>query len=132
MSYFSGVVERVERLNLPIPKGLHKFLGVGLVGLITHTGVFTLLYKINADPVIAAIGRLIGDGWLFHMIQAMNAQHSFRLADRTDHRHQHHLDAEPEVHLRQDRPQGPPRSIPLRDRHHCFANHSLPGLPWPS
>jgi putative flippase GtrA len=77
MSFVSAAVERIERLGVPIPKGLHKFLGVGLVGLIVHTGVFTLLYKINIDPVIVGIGRLIGDGWLFQMIRAMNAQHSF-------------------------------------------------------
>jgi putative flippase GtrA len=77
MSYFSGVVERVERLNLPIPKGLHKFLGVGLVGLITHTGVFTLLYRVDAAPVLAGLHRAIGDGWLFDTVARLNAQHSF-------------------------------------------------------
>jgi len=42
MSYLSVMAERAERL-LPIPKGLHRFLAVGLVGLFVHTGIFTLL-----------------------------------------------------------------------------------------
>ena len=77
MSYFSAVVERAERLGLPIPRGLHKFLGVGLVGLITHTGVFTLLYRLNAEPLLDKLHGVLGDSWLFHMSRTMNAEHSF-------------------------------------------------------
>jgi putative flippase GtrA len=77
MSYFSAVVERAERLGLPIPKGLHKFLGVGLVGLIVHTGVFTLLYKIDTAPAIAALHNLLGDGGLFDFARAQMVQHSW-------------------------------------------------------
>src|SRR5579875_3234954 len=77
MALINAVFDRADKLGLPVPKGIHKFLGVGLVGLITHTGVFTLLYKLNADPLVEAVGRLIGHGWLFGMIRTMNAEHSF-------------------------------------------------------
>jgi putative flippase GtrA len=77
MALINAVFERADRLGLPIPRGLHKFLGVGLVGLIVHTGVFTLLYKLDATPLIEGVHRLIGDGWLYTQIRAMNAEHSF-------------------------------------------------------
>jgi len=77
MSYFSAVVERVERLGLPIPKGLHKFLGVGMVGLITHTAVFTLLYKINTAPFVGWLHTKLGDGKLFIWASAQITQHSW-------------------------------------------------------
>ena len=77
MSYFSSVAERVERLGLPIPKGLHKFLGVGLVGLIVHTGVFSLLYKINTDVFINWLHGRLGDGRLFEVVRAQIVQHSW-------------------------------------------------------
>jgi putative flippase GtrA len=81
MSYFSSVNERIERLGLPIPKGLHKFLGVGLVGLAIHFTLFSLIDKLDTSPFIlsfiSGLRRVIGDGWLFHMIWTMNAQHSF-------------------------------------------------------
>ena len=77
MSYFSAAVERMERLGLPIPKGLHKFLGVGLIGLLIHFTMFSLIDKLDTSPFIASLRGVIGDGWLFHMIWTMNAQHSF-------------------------------------------------------
>ena len=77
MSYFSAVVERAERLGLPIPRGLHKFLGVGLVGLVTHTSVFTLLYRINTDPVVNWLHGPLGDGKLFEFAKAQIVQHSW-------------------------------------------------------
>ena len=77
MAFINAVFNRADRLGLPIPRGVHKFLGVGLVGLIVHTGVFSLLYKLNAEPLVDGVGRLIGRGWLFQMIRTMNAEHSF-------------------------------------------------------
>jgi len=77
MSYFSAAVERMERLGLPIPKGLHKFLGVGLVGLVTHTTVFTLLYKTNTDPAVDWLHGQLGDGKLFIWARAQMVQHSW-------------------------------------------------------
>jgi len=43
MSYLSALIERVERLGVPIPKNLHTFLAVGFVGLGVDLGVFSLL-----------------------------------------------------------------------------------------
>jgi putative flippase GtrA len=77
MSYFSAAVERMERLGLPIPKGLHKFLGVGLVGLIVHTGVFTLLYKLDTDPFVRWLHTRLGDGGLFVWLRGQIVQHSW-------------------------------------------------------
>lgn len=42
MSYLSVMAGRAEQL-LPIPKSLHRFLAVGLLGLFVHTGIFTAL-----------------------------------------------------------------------------------------
>jgi putative flippase GtrA len=77
MSFFSSVNERIERLGVPIPKGLHKFLGVGLVGLAIHFTVFSLIDKFDTPNLTSGLRGVIGDGWLFHMISAMNTQHSF-------------------------------------------------------
>jgi putative flippase GtrA len=62
MAFLNLMSDRVERW-LPIPKGLHKFLAVGVVGLATHTGVYTLLTILFAPRTAAWIlGLLIATG----------------------------------------------------------------------
>jgi putative flippase GtrA len=41
------MTDQVERW-VPLPKGLPKFLAVGLVGLAVHTGVFTAVFALKA------------------------------------------------------------------------------------
>lgn len=77
MSYFSSVAERVERLGLPIPKGLHKFLGVGLVGLVLHTGIFTLLYRIDDHGLVGRLAARIGDPAFANGAERLYDQHSW-------------------------------------------------------
>ncbi len=77
MSYMRAAVERVERLGLPIPKGLHKFLAVGLVGLVVHTSVFTLLYKLNDHPLVSKFTRFLGDTPAARALNKLTIQHSW-------------------------------------------------------
>ena len=47
MSQVSDLIAAAERLRGRAPKGLVRFLCVGIVGLATHAGVFTLLYHLG-------------------------------------------------------------------------------------
>ena len=77
MAFINAAFDRFDRLGLPVPRGLHKFLGVGLVGLVVHTGVFTLLYKVDASPFVNWLHGRLGDGGLFVWARAQIVQHSW-------------------------------------------------------
>jgi putative flippase GtrA len=77
MAFINAAFDRFDRLGLPVPKGLHKFLGVGLIGLIVHTSVFTLLYRIDTKSAVAALHRMLGDGRLYVFMSAQLTQHSW-------------------------------------------------------
>jgi putative flippase GtrA len=64
MDPFKVVVGPAGRLSQRIPQGLVRFLSVGMVGLATHTGVFTLLYRLGVAKSPAwfaglALGTLV-------------------------------------------------------------------------
>lgn len=44
MPLISSALDRLERLNLPIPRSLVLFVAVGLAGLGVHTAVFSLCF----------------------------------------------------------------------------------------
>ncbi len=83
MSYFSTAVERMERLGLPLPKGLEKFLGVGLVGLIVHEGLFSLLYYLfhvhKSVAWVCALAVATTITW------SLNRRHTFAASGRKMH-----------------------------------------------
>lgn len=47
MGPFTHAARQARSLGSHIPVGLVRFLSVGMVGLATHTGVFTLLYRLE-------------------------------------------------------------------------------------
>ncbi len=47
MIQLSGLWGHAERLSARAPKGLFRFLSVGMVGLATHTAVFTLMLHLG-------------------------------------------------------------------------------------
>jgi putative flippase GtrA len=53
MSVMSAVMDRAERLGVPIPKGLPKFLAVGVVGLVVDLGLFSLLERFGVSFLVA-------------------------------------------------------------------------------
>jgi putative flippase GtrA len=82
MSYLSAVVERAERLGLPIPKDFHKFLAVGLVGLVVDLGLFSLLEVVGIPFLWArAISLPVATcaTWL------LNRRHTFAATGRKAH-----------------------------------------------
>ena len=59
MAFLSVMADRLEQW-LPIPKGLHKFIAVGLIGLLVHTSVFSLLlYSVRLDRSLAWVCGLV-------------------------------------------------------------------------
>jgi len=48
-----------DRLIARAPKGLFRFLSVGMVGLASHTIVFTVLFKLDAPRSAAWFGGLV-------------------------------------------------------------------------
>ena len=82
MSYLTLVVERAERLGLPIPKGLPKFLAVGLVGLAVDLGLFSLLERFGVPFFVARAFSLpiaTCATWL------LNRKHTFENTGRKAH-----------------------------------------------
>lgn len=53
MSLLNAIRERAAWLGLLIPKGLHKFLMVGMVGLVCDLGLFTLLEHLGVSLLLA-------------------------------------------------------------------------------
>lgn len=49
----SAVQRGARRIGVTLPRGLLRFIGVGLAGLATHTGVFTLLFRFGVDKSVA-------------------------------------------------------------------------------
>jgi putative flippase GtrA len=47
MANLTDLSGRVQALTARAPKGLIRFLSVGMVGLATHTGIFTLLFHLG-------------------------------------------------------------------------------------
>ena len=61
MNQVSALRGHAERLCARAPKGIFRFLSVGMVGLATHTGVFTLLYRLGVSRSPAwFVGLAIG------------------------------------------------------------------------
>jgi putative flippase GtrA len=83
MSYFTAAVERMERLGLPIPRGLHKFLGVGLVGLIVHEGLFSLFYYVF--HVQKSVAWLCALAVATSITWTLNRRHTFAASGRKLH-----------------------------------------------
>ncbi len=64
MTKFVALRGHAERLHARAPKGIFRFLSVGMVGLATHTVVFTALYKLGVAQNLAwfaglAIGTVV-------------------------------------------------------------------------
>jgi putative flippase GtrA len=60
MSYLTMVVQQgAARFGVALPKGLIRFLGVGMAGLATQTGVFTLLFRLGLNASWAWFAGLV-------------------------------------------------------------------------
>jgi putative flippase GtrA len=59
MGTISTLTKRVENLIARAPKGLFRFLSVGMVGLASHTIVFTVLFKLDAPRSAAWVCGLV-------------------------------------------------------------------------
>jgi putative flippase GtrA len=82
MSYFTAAVERVERLGVPVPMNLLKFLAVGVVGLAVDLGLFSLLERVGMPWLLArAISLPVATlaTWL------LNRRHTFTATGRKAH-----------------------------------------------
>jgi putative flippase GtrA len=59
MDTISTLKQRADRLAALAPKGLFRFLSVGMVGLASHTIVFTVLFKLDAPRSAAWFAGLV-------------------------------------------------------------------------
>lgn len=82
MSQLNGVLDRAGRLGLQVPKGLPKFLMVGVVGLVTDLGLFTILERLGLSMVLA---RAISIPVATVVTWALNRRHTFTATGRKAH-----------------------------------------------
>ncbi len=59
MDTISTLRQHADRLIARAPKGLFRFLSVGMVGLASHTIVFTVVFKLNAPRSAAWFAGLV-------------------------------------------------------------------------
>jgi len=59
MDTISTVKQSIDRLAARAPKEVFRFLSVGMVGLASHTIVFTMLFKLDAPQSAAWLAGLV-------------------------------------------------------------------------
>jgi putative flippase GtrA len=79
MSYITTMVDRAGRMGLVIPKGLHKFLGVGFVGLAIDLGLLSLLERFGVAFLVARAISIPLATWF------LNRRHTFTPTGRKAH-----------------------------------------------
>ncbi len=81
MSNLSTVVQQgAARFGVVLPKGLFRFLGVGMAGLATQTAVFTVLFRLGLDKSAA---WLIGLAAATVLTWALNRRFTFAATGRS-------------------------------------------------
>ena len=81
MSNLSTVVQQgAARFGVVLPKGLFRFLGVGMAGLATQTAVFTVLFRLGLDKSAA---WLIGLAAATALTWALNRRFTFAATGRS-------------------------------------------------
>ncbi len=82
MSLIQTVVHRAGRLGLTPPKGLHKFLGVGFVGLAVDLGLLSILEHVGLHLLGA---RAISMSLATVVTWTLNRRHTFTPTGRKAH-----------------------------------------------
>lgn len=83
MSNLSTAVQRgAARFGVVLPKGLVRFLGVGLAGLAAQTGVFTVLFRLGLNKSVAwLVGLVVATA----LTWALNRRFTFAATGRARH-----------------------------------------------
>jgi putative flippase GtrA len=82
MSYITAMVDRAGRMGLAVPKSLHKFLGVGFVGLAVDLGLLSLLERFGVEFLLA---RAISIPVATLATWFLNRRHTFTPTGRKAH-----------------------------------------------
>ncbi len=82
MSFLTTMADRAGRLGLVLPRGLHKFLGVGFVGLAVDLGLFSVLERVGV-PFLIARGISMPVATL--VTWSLNRRHTFTPTGRKAH-----------------------------------------------
>ena len=82
MTLLKGVLERAERAALLVPRGLYKFLMVGMAGLVTDLALFSLLERFGLSILLA---RGISIPVATVVTWTLNRRHTFAASGRKTH-----------------------------------------------